>query len=327
MAPDLNSVPDSPRSQRNSVSSTTRRNLDTMAPPPLPPASPASALPNPSANSSAIENGPGPLRHPRPLTAADLHMQLEKEQEAVVNRLTRELSLLRQQTASVASTASSTSTGLLDATDHTTNHLVSSHVHPTSSRRHRSSSSLSTRSVNTAATTASGYTGLSGSTVGTTGGVAGSTFSGIAPARDNNAVPRSSNTRETLSRNGSIASRRSGASSPSLASSLQQADPIPNLYPHRLSNAPVPSQPTMSPGSNRSSYAPTARYEEATHYRSELEIVKRENESLRRRVKELERSLNRRRRSDTAAERSDAGQEDEVHVGESAGSVGLGGGR
>ena len=26
----------------------------------------------------------GPLRHPRPLTAADLHMQLEKEQEAVV---------------------------------------------------------------------------------------------------------------------------------------------------------------------------------------------------------------------------------------------------
>ena len=27
----------------------------------------------------------GPLRHPRPLTAADLHMQLEKEQEAVVS--------------------------------------------------------------------------------------------------------------------------------------------------------------------------------------------------------------------------------------------------
>lgn len=83
----------------------------------------------------------------------------------------------------------------------------------------------------------------------------------------------------------------------------------------------------MSPGSNRSSYAPTARYEEATHYRSELEIVKRENESLRRRVKELERSLNRRRQSDAATDRSDAGQEDEVHVGESAGSVGVGGGR
>lgn len=26
----------------------------------------------------------GPLRHPRPMTAADLHLVLEKEQEAVV---------------------------------------------------------------------------------------------------------------------------------------------------------------------------------------------------------------------------------------------------
>ena len=33
---------------------------------------------------SAVGSGPGPLRHPRPLTAAELHMQLEKEQEAVV---------------------------------------------------------------------------------------------------------------------------------------------------------------------------------------------------------------------------------------------------
>lgn len=83
----------------------------------------------------------------------------------------------------------------------------------------------------------------------------------------------------------------------------------------------------MTPGSNRSSYVPTARYEEVTHYRSELEIVRRENESLRRRVKELERSLNRRRQSDAATDRSNAGQDDEVHVGESAGSVGVGGGR
>lgn len=32
-----------------------------------------------------VGTGPGPLRHPRPLTAADLHLQLEKEQEAVVS--------------------------------------------------------------------------------------------------------------------------------------------------------------------------------------------------------------------------------------------------
>jgi hypothetical protein len=30
-------------------------------------------------------SGPGPLRHPRPLTAAELHQQLEREQEAVVS--------------------------------------------------------------------------------------------------------------------------------------------------------------------------------------------------------------------------------------------------
>ena len=31
-----------------------------------------------------VGTGPGPVRHPRPLTAADLHLQLENEQEAVV---------------------------------------------------------------------------------------------------------------------------------------------------------------------------------------------------------------------------------------------------
>lgn len=38
-----------------------------------------------SGDNSGVGTGPGPLRHPRPLTAADLHMQLEKEQEAVVS--------------------------------------------------------------------------------------------------------------------------------------------------------------------------------------------------------------------------------------------------
>lgn len=35
-------------------------------------------------DNSGVDPGPGPTRHPRPLTAADLHLQLEKEQEAVV---------------------------------------------------------------------------------------------------------------------------------------------------------------------------------------------------------------------------------------------------
>ena len=83
----------------------------------------------------------------------------------------------------------------------------------------------------------------------------------------------------------------------------------------------------MSPSSNRSSYAPTARYEEAAHHRSELEIVRRENEALRRRVKELERTLNQQRTADVVADGNNAASVDEVSVGESASSVGVGGGR
>lgn len=45
----------------------------------------------------------------------------------------------------------------------------------------------------------------------------------------------------------------------------------------------------------------TARYEEATHHRAELEAVKRENELLRRRIRELERSLNASRRQSDAS--------------------------
>lgn len=275
-------------------------------------------------------------------------MQLEKEQEAVVNRLTRELSLLRQQSASVASTTSSASAGLPDANDHNANHLMSGASHPTPSRRHRSSSSLSTRSVNTAATTATGITGASGSTVGTTAGIAGSTVSGIAPARDTT-IPYS-HARDPLSRQSSVASRRSEASSPSLSSSLYQSDHFPNLHSHRHTSSasqqqapPQHPQPTNT-GSGRSSYIPsTPRYEETSHHRSELEIVKRENETLRRRVRELERSLSSRRESGQGLSRSESvstnasvppqgrgrgveDDEDAVNVGESAGSVGLGGG-
>lgn len=116
MAPDLNSVPASPRplaastSPRITSRNTSRRASQQMAPPPLPPTSPLNILPSnqsavnhigspplvsptmqsttmtaaPIGDNTGVGTGPGPLRHPRPLTAADLHLQLEKEQEAVV---------------------------------------------------------------------------------------------------------------------------------------------------------------------------------------------------------------------------------------------------
>lgn len=196
---------------------------------------------------------------------------------------------------------------------------------------------------------------MSGSTFGTTAGVAGSAISGITPARDVPA-PYSSYPRDALSRHNSItSSRRSEASSPSLSSSLHQGDHFPNLLPLRQSSSSQHGHSqsahiqTMGTGNARSSYLPsavgTSRYEEAAHHRSELDIVKRENESLRRRIRELERSLNSRRQPDMGRNRSDSAStgtsvppnsrghpvlidddDDVVNVGESAGSVGVGGG-
>jgi hypothetical protein len=40
--------------------------------------------PVPSQDNTGVGAGPGPIRHPRPLTAAELHQQLEAEQELLV---------------------------------------------------------------------------------------------------------------------------------------------------------------------------------------------------------------------------------------------------
>lgn len=85
------------------------------------------------------------MRHPRPMTPAEMHLELEKEQEAVVNRLTRELSALRAHSASVASTTSVTSSAASGAHHDAPEHAgsMAGSLHPTPSRRHRSSSSVS----------------------------------------------------------------------------------------------------------------------------------------------------------------------------------------
>jgi hypothetical protein len=110
--PDLNTVPASP----HVLAPTSRRASGAQMPPPPVPSSSSlhilpsnqsavnqagssSSLPSPHFPPSAIPPGPilaetsssspaGPIRHPRPLTAADLHLQLEKEQEAVVRLYT-----------------------------------------------------------------------------------------------------------------------------------------------------------------------------------------------------------------------------------------------
>jgi hypothetical protein len=201
-----------------------------------------------------------------------------------VNRLTRELSLLRQQTASVASTTSST-----------TSELVSdySNIVPTSARRHRSSSNLSTRSTRS----------INAATANAT------SVSAVAPARETS-VPSSSRpsmdtARPDLSRQDSATGRRSVTASPSLSSShaaygapfgqsqsYQTQPRRQSLVLQSTTQAPtVDSYAHHARSPSFSAAVAAARYEEAAFHRAELESVKRENEALRQRIRDLERSL------------------------------------
>src|ERR1700712_1732709 len=102
MAPDLNSVPASPHqasaadSRQPSMPSSRRESqIFPMSPPPLPlgsvstggqPLSTTGHVPFPPLSPSTSSSEP--IRHPRPMTAAELHLELEKEQEAVVCYIT-----------------------------------------------------------------------------------------------------------------------------------------------------------------------------------------------------------------------------------------------
>ncbi|KAJ5105566.1 hypothetical protein NUU61_002913 [Penicillium alfredii] len=211
----------------------------------------------------------GPLRHPKPLTPSDLHLVLEKEQEAMVNRLTRELSLLRQQTTSVASTTSSTST-FNDPADmaHASPSLTSStHPHSHTSRRQRSSSSLSAHASAAQGPQAASVTGI-----------ALSRDRGLSSSRP------AEHTRGLRSRESSLTSRRPSFGSLSSFSQHPHHDhpysKSPSLYPNR--NSVSQTQLVYSPASSMS------RYEETAHHKSELDSIKRENEQLRKRVRDLE---------------------------------------
>ncbi|GAB1316022.1 hypothetical protein MFIFM68171_06232 [Madurella fahalii] len=338
--PDLNSVPPSPHFLANP--SRRASSQQTMPPPPVPtspslnilPSNQAmvnasnSSLPSPQfpsstslsgpsmGDNSGVGPGPGPLRHPRPLTAADLHMQLEKEQEAVVNRLTRELSMLRAaQNASVVSNASSTSASASGTepaqwVDTPASGFGLGHYQPI--RHHRTSSSTSARSI-----------------TATAGSVSTASMAGIsspAPVRPSQPIPAAAGAAAgsiPLSRQNSSASRRSRTGSPAPAtitstpgSSYTHPSPYihdpPSSYPGFFSaRMPIRSMSQQSQSGSTSGMAntpgtttatttttselspgilpATSRYEETASRRAELEEIKRENEALRRRVRELER--------------------------------------
>ncbi|KAI8300656.1 hypothetical protein K4K59_001435 [Colletotrichum sp. SAR11_240] len=317
--PDLNTVPASPHPANTSRRSSSNQISQQMPPPPVPASSESPSLNILPSNQNTVNNpntsnpslpsptmapaatsppvapepsvsGPGPIRHPRPMTASDLHMQLEKEQEAVVNRLTRELQLLRTaQNASVVSNASSTSASNTTEAPADT-HLLSGAAFSTpavpsnsSRRHHRTASNASTRS----------QTAIAGSASVSTTSIP---------------IPRPSNP----VRQDSIASRHSLSSSP--AHSQQHLDPHASgmtyfqqqRLPHQATGstaiAATPgSESQLSPGMMPA----TSRYEETALHRQELEVAKKENEGLKQRIRELEK-LVREKSANVSRERSES---------------------
>ncbi|KAJ8120780.1 hypothetical protein ONZ43_g2601 [Nemania bipapillata] len=310
-SPSLNILPSNqPAFQESSSSS------HLPSPPPLAPHS-ASAMVHanvPGQDNTGVGVGPGPLRHPRPLTPAELHSQLEQEQELLVNRLSRDLNMLRMaQNSSVMSNASSTSasTSTYDpqhAFSFNDPHLMSGSgfAIPTSRRHHRTSSNASTLSLSQVATQ-----GSSPAPISIPPSHSGSAASVLEAARN----PRGPT---SMSRQNSTASRRSSSRNrspqPYLGGSglLSSSHSAPHGFPQDYasgyfargrtsSNASIAATPgsELSPGLMPA----THRYEETAYYRNELESAKRENETLKKRVKELEKMLRERREADSAPAR------------------------
>ncbi|VBB79775.1 Putative protein of unknown function [Podospora comata] len=299
--PDLNSVPPSPHFL-------SRRASQQMPPPPAPsslilpsnqtavhnpnststPVLPSPQFPPPisqlpgstmtTGDNTGVGSGPGPTRHPRPPTAAELHSELEKEQEARINRLTRELAALRAlHNESVVSNASSTSATGTEPGD------------PRSGRHIRTLSNTSTRS--------------------NMGSVSTTSMAGIsspAPIRPS-PYPTTALGGVALSRQGSTTSRRSRAGSPAplvYGSSYSNEPTLANYFSSRVPHVSSSTSVLATPGST-SDLSPglipaTDRYQETAFYREQLEATKRENDELKKRVRELERMVRTRRGSDVS---------------------------
>ncbi|KAI0197831.1 hypothetical protein F4808DRAFT_437770 [Astrocystis sublimbata] len=314
------SSPAVPRQVPVSTASPTASSFQGLLPSNTQAAAQASPPLHTAGGSSAIHNavgpGPGPLRHPRPLTAAELHQQVEQEQELIVNRLSRDLTMLRRaQNSSVVSNASSTSAStsavdLVNPASFTDSLLYGSPPFPvpTGRRHHRTSSSASTRSLGILANQ-----GLSASTPAVSTSHAHS--AGAAAILEAARNPRGP---AGMSRQNSTTSHRS-------ESRNRSPPPHHHVYGQGYSHGHMPSShslpygggggggesATATPGyfgrnraSSNASIAATPgsdlspglvpatpRYEETLHYRNELEAAKRENEALRKRVRALEKML------------------------------------
>jgi hypothetical protein len=262
--------------------------------------------------------------------SSSICIQHNTNQNLQVNRLTRELTALRAQSASVASNTShssnSTSASLLpnDITDpNPTHQMMGGATHPTPSR-HRSSSSLSARSG----------TGSTHAHAGSTAPSHPGSHGGFSQASyDRAAAATGGTTSTTISRQPSI-SAQSGASTPARQSLDAFRHPstaataaggiasggTPYTLPHRPSlsrdhsyaasttaTAGTPHHGPQSPPTPAQSPSPNVQiamqhYTDTAAYRSEMELVKAENDSLRQRVRALEQALRTRRRDSSTSQ-------------------------
>ncbi|KAI7396543.1 hypothetical protein KC336_g15681, partial [Hortaea werneckii] len=127
--------------------------------------------------------------------------------------------------------------------------------------------------------------------------------------------------RPSLSRDPSYASARDTTSVHAQAGTPSSSSAP--IIPH-----PLPS-PAQSPGASASAAAPAMQsYTDTTaHYRTEMDIVKAENEILRHRVKTLERALRARRRDSSQSDASARPSDLNARIPSSYGVVPLSGGR
>lgn len=315
--------PSSSLSDARDPSSSRRHSEQRMLPPPAPLTQPPFAQP-PSPGGSirsvssiggsdiGVGTGPGPARLPHQLSPAEIYAEVEKEQEAAVNRLTRQLSILRAQ-----QTMSPTSHPISDDLGGT---------YPTTylSPRSRRTSSNASMALTNAATIGSTMAGSSLSRQ--------SSIQSLSAARgDPSAAPAPAATRPTpipMSRQSSVrsisGSRASGRNSPALGESESPYPYFGSQYYYASPHAPLGSSSwkdntgvahlhnhhhsrerergeyagSEAGGSERGlgvSYSGSAgghpRYEEVLTARNELENVKKENEKLKEKIRELEKAL------------------------------------
>lgn len=173
---------------------------------------------------------------------------------------------------------------------------------------------MATPSTSTSVTS-SGTTGIS--TQAQAGSSAGGPAHGISQASADRAAAATGNPRESLSWQPSLTT--SGTSTPARRSmDMSRTSGTNYALPHRPSisrdpsstyanvGTPVPQRlpsPAQSPGVASA----MQHYADTTAYRTEMEIVKAENETLRQRVRALERALHARRRD---SNQSDVQQSD-----------------